>query len=67
MPIVDGCIAVPQKGGLGIEIDRDQIEKAHQVYLDNCLGARNDAIGMQYLIPGWTFNPKNRAWSGERS
>jgi glucarate dehydratase len=58
MPIVDGCIAVPQKGGLGIEIDRDQIEKAHQVYLDNCLGARNDAIGMQYLIPGWTFNPK---------
>ncbi len=58
MPIVDGCIAVPQKGGLGIEIDRAQIEKAHQVYLDNCLGARNDAIGMQYLIPGWTFNPK---------
>ena len=58
LPIVDGCIAVPQKGGLGIEIDRAQIEKAHQVYLDNCLGARNDAIGMQYLIPGWTFNPK---------
>jgi len=58
MPIVDGCIAVPQKGGLGIEIDRAQIEKAHQVYLENCLGARNDAIGMQYLIPGWTFNPK---------
>lgn len=58
LPIVDGCIAVPQKGGLGIEIDREQIEKAHQVYLDNCLGARNDAIGMQYLIPGWTFNPK---------
>ena len=58
LPIVDGCIAVPQKGGLGIEIDREQIEKAHQVYLDNCLGARNDAIGMQYLIPGWTFDPK---------
>jgi len=58
LPIVDGCIVVPQKGGLGIELDRAQIELAHQVYLDNCLGARNDAIGMQYLIPGWTFDPK---------
>ena len=36
----------------------DQIRKAHQVYLDNCLGARNDAMAMQYLIPGWKFDPK---------
>ena len=32
--------------------------KAHKLYMDNCLGARNDAIGMQYLIPGWTFDHK---------
>jgi len=25
------------------------------------LGARNDAMAMQYLIPGWTFNPKSPA------
>lgn len=58
MQIVDGCIALPQKGGLGIEVDRGQVLKANKLYLDNCLGARNDAIGMQYLIPGWKFDNK---------
>jgi len=58
LQIVDGCIDLPQKPGLGIEVDRQQIMKAHKLYLDNCLGARNDAIGMQYLIPGWVFDPK---------
>ena len=32
--------------------------KAHKLYQDNCLGGRDDAAGMQYLIPGWTFDPK---------
>lgn len=58
LQIVDGCVAVPKKPGLGIEVDMDQIRKANQVYLDNCLGGRDDSIGMQYLIPGWKFNPK---------
>ena len=58
LQIVDGCIDLPKKGGLGIEVDREQVMKAHQLYLDNCLGARDDAIGMQYLIPGWKFDPK---------
>ena len=59
MQIVDGCIEIPKKPGLGIEVDMDQILKAHQLYMENCLGARNDAMGMQYLIPGWKFNPKS--------
>ena len=58
MQIVGGCIELPQKGGLGIEVDREQVMKAHKLYMDNCLGARDDAIGMQYLIPGWTFDNK---------
>lgn len=58
MQIVDGCIDLPRKGGLGIEVDREQILKAHKLYVDNCLGARDDAIGMQYLIPGWKFDNK---------
>lgn len=58
LKIVDGMLTVPQKPGLGVEIDMEQVEKAHQLYLDHCLGARNDAIGMQYLIPGWKFDPK---------
>jgi len=35
-----------------------QVEAAHQVYLGMGLGARNDAVAMQYLIPGWKFDPK---------
>ena len=58
MQIVGGCIELPRKGGLGIEVDREQVMKAHKLYMDNCLGARDDSIGMQYLIPGWTFDNK---------
>ena len=58
MQIVDGCIELPKKGGLGIEIDREQILKAHKLYVDKKLGARNDAIGMQYLIKDWKFDNK---------
>ena len=56
--IADGCVEVPKKPGLGIEADMDQIRKAHQLYLDHCLGGRDDSIAMQYLIPGWKFDPK---------
>jgi glucarate dehydratase len=58
LKIENGKIAVPAKPGLGIEIDYDQLEKAHQVYKSMGLGARDDAVAMQFLIPGWTFNNK---------
>ncbi|MEY5099802.1 MAG: glucarate dehydratase, partial [Pseudomonadota bacterium] len=32
--------------------------KAHQLYLQHGLGARDDAVAMQFLIPGWKFNNK---------
>jgi glucarate dehydratase len=51
-------IAVPDKPGLGIEIDLIQIEKANKLYLKNGLGSRDDAVAMQYLVPGWKFDPK---------
>lgn len=57
--IKGGMVDVPTKPGLGVEIDMDQIEKAHQLYKKEGLGARDDAIAMQYLIPGWNFDPKN--------
>ena len=57
--IEGGEIAVPYDvPGLGIEIDRDALEKAHQLYVENDLGTRNDAIAMQYLFPGWKFDGK---------
>jgi glucarate dehydratase len=56
--IEGGQIAVPDRPGLGIELDMDEVEKAHQLYQGMGLGARNDAQAMQYLIPGWKFDNK---------
>ena len=57
--IEGGEIAVPYDvPGLGIEIDRDALAKAHQLYVENNLGTRDDAAAMQYLIPGWKFDGK---------
>jgi glucarate dehydratase len=53
-----GMVAVPDKPGLGVVADMDEIEKAHRLYLDMALGARDDAAAMQYLIPDWKFNNK---------
>jgi glucarate dehydratase len=53
-----GKVTVPDKPGLGIEIDLDQVEKAHKLYKSHGLGARDDAVAMQYLKPGWTFDGK---------
>lgn len=56
--IVGGLVEVPQKPGLGIEIDMAQVEKANALYNKLGQGARDDAMAMQYLIPGWQYNPK---------
>ena len=56
--IEGGHIQVPQRPGLGIDIDMAQVEAAHQLYLQHGLGARDDAVAMQYLMPGWKFDPK---------
>ncbi|MDQ8034543.1 MAG: glucarate dehydratase [Bordetella sp.] len=58
LQIRGGYIELPQTGGLGIELDMDAVERAHQLYLQHGLGARDDAIAMQYLIPNWTFDRK---------
>lgn len=58
LKIEDGFVRVPTRGGLGVELDMNAVEKAHQLYLKHGLGARNDAQAMQYLIPGWTFDNK---------
>jgi glucarate dehydratase len=56
--IVNGAIELPERPGLGIEIDMDCIESAHALYQKLGLGARDDRAAMQYLVPGWTFDPK---------
>lgn len=61
LKIEGGLVEVPKKPGLGVELDMAEVDKAHRLYLEHGLGARDDAQAMQYLIPGWTFNPKRPA------
>ncbi|MDO6415003.1 enolase C-terminal domain-like protein [Sphingomonas sp. BIUV-7] len=56
--IEDGHVAVPERSGLGIEIDCDALEAAHRLYQQHGLGARDDGAGMQYLVEGWSFDNK---------
>jgi glucarate dehydratase len=56
--IVDGKIAVPERAGLGVEVDFAQLEAASALYEKAGLGGRDDAAQMQCLIAGWTFDGK---------
>jgi glucarate dehydratase len=56
--IEGGHVQVPRRPGLGVELDMAEVAKAHELYLQHGLGARDDAVAMQHLIPGWTFDPK---------
>jgi glucarate dehydratase len=58
LEIVGGYVEVPKKPGLGIEIDMVEVDKAHALYMQHGLGARDDAIAMQFLIPNWKFDNK---------
>ena len=59
--IEDGYLTVPDKPGLGVELDFSQIDAAHELYQKEGLGSRDDSIGMQYLIEGWAFDSKRPA------
>ncbi len=58
LQIKGGHIQVPTQPGLGVSLDMGKVEAAHQLYLQHGLGARDDAMAMQYMMPGWTFDPK---------
>jgi len=59
--IIGGKVKVPERPGLGIELDKDQLMKANALYLKYGLGARDDAVAMQFLIPNWRFDNKRPA------
>ncbi|MDN5842807.1 MAG: glucarate dehydratase [Alcaligenaceae bacterium] len=56
--IVNGAVAVPERPGLGIEPDMNRIAQAHELYKKIGSGARDDAAAMQFLVPGWTYDPR---------
>jgi glucarate dehydratase len=56
-----GMIDVPDRPGLGVEIDEERLLEANELYHKHGLGARDDAQAMQYLVKGWKFDPKRPA------
>ncbi|MFX4228512.1 MAG: enolase C-terminal domain-like protein [Porticoccaceae bacterium] len=61
LKIREGKITVPQKPGLGIQIDQEKLLEANKLYKSLSLSGRDDAMAMQYLIPGWQFDSKKPA------
>jgi len=57
LQIVGGEVLVPERPGLGVEPDMDRIEAAHLLYKKVATTARDDALAMRYLVPGWTYSP----------
>jgi glucarate dehydratase len=58
LKIKDGTISVPDRPGLGVELDMERVEEAHNLYRKAGLGARDDAAAMQFLHSNWKFDPK---------
>lgn len=58
LTIQGGQVKVPERAGLGIDLDKDAVEQAHTLYNHVGLESRDDALAMQYLIPNWQFDPK---------
>ncbi|MFE7442840.1 enolase C-terminal domain-like protein [Streptomyces chartreusis] len=56
--ITGGEVAVPDTPGLGVDLDMDRLLAAHELHEDKALSGRDDAVGMRYLVEGWTFDAK---------
>ena len=56
----DGCIQVPDKPGLGVEVDMEAVKRANQLYcsIPASFRDRDDGAAMQFLIPGWRYDSK---------
>ncbi|KSU69703.1 glucarate dehydratase [Pseudarthrobacter enclensis] len=49
----DGAVSVPTSPGLGVEVDRDALERLHRQYLDSGIRSRDDTGYMQRLHPSY--------------
>ena len=55
LEIRDGAVSVPDKPGLGVELDRAALEELHQQYLNCGLQERDDGVEMKKIDPVWEF------------
>jgi glucarate dehydratase len=58
LQIVDGAVAVPQTPGLGVTVDMERIEAAHELYKKVGGKIRDDAMAMRYLMPEFQYHPR---------
>ncbi len=53
LPIVDGAVRVPDKAGLGVELDRDVLARLHENYLRCGIRERDDTAYMRTVDPAY--------------
>jgi glucarate dehydratase len=54
VPIVDGCVPITAKPGLGVDLDYDQVERTKAIYLNLPYRKRDDEAEMrQHVDPNW--------------
>lgn len=55
LPIQDGSVMVPDGPGLGVTLDRTELNRLHQNYLSFGVVERDDASEMKKHWPNWEF------------
>jgi len=53
LPIAGGKMTIPTGPGLGVELDRDRLARAHETYEKCGMRDRDDAATMRMVEPGW--------------
>jgi glucarate dehydratase len=55
VPIVDGCVEIPEKPGLGVTLDPDQLARGRERFRNCPYRKRDDEAEMQrHIDPNWT-------------
>ncbi len=54
VPIVNGCVRIPDKPGLGVELDPDQLARGKERYASSAYRKRDDEAEMRkHVDPNW--------------
>lgn len=54
VPIIDGCVRIPERGGLGVELDHDQVARGRERYAKCPYRKRDDEAEMRkHVDPNW--------------
>ena len=55
IPIVNGCVRIPEKPGLGVELDHDQLARGRERYAKCRYRKRDDEAEMrEHIDPNWS-------------